>query len=144
MDGYGGLLNIWGNGYEGTIGIGYLGGWRLTASARRLLGRDTLRLGNDVLSLQLPTDNLGGSNGMLVQGAGLQRRRGRTLLHLFGGASASSLPAPFFSASRGEHALAFAHTEWDATRALRLYGDAVLTTRQSAFAGVAIGDEATR
>ena len=63
FEGYGGVLSVWGNGYEGSLGIGYLDGIRLGWSARRLLaGRDTLRLGNDALPFHLETDVFGGGS----------------------------------------------------------------------------------
>jgi hypothetical protein len=129
------MINIWGNGYEANVGVGYLDGMRLTATMRRLIGRDTLRIGNDILPVELPSDRFGSASAVLVQGVGVQRRRGRTTMRAFAGASARSLAAPFFSASRGEHALGYLHAEHDRSRTLTLTGDAVFTTRQSIFAG---------
>lgn len=135
FSGYGGAVNIWGNGYEASIGVGYLDGLRLTATSRHLIGHDTLRVGNDVLTIDLPSDEFGAGSAVLVQGVGVQGLRGRTSMRAFAGASASALAAPFFSASRAEHALAFVHAEHNYSRTLALFGDALFTTRQSLFAG---------
>jgi hypothetical protein len=133
IEGYGGVLNVWGNGYEGTLGIGYLDGLRLSASARRLLGRDTLRLGNDILPLELETDFFGYGNAMMVQGAGIQGRRGRTAIRAFAGASASALASTLFSASRSERPLGLLSIERPMTERLTLSGVAIGTRRQSIF-----------
>lgn len=133
--GYGGVVNFWGNGYDGSLGIGYLDGLRIGATARRLIGgRDTLRVGNDILPLSLPTDIFGGGSAMLAQGISLQRRRGRTTLHAFGGASANALAAPYFAANRASHAMGYAHATYDVSRTLSLGAHAVITTRQSLLA----------
>lgn len=136
FDGYGGMLSVWGNGYDANVGVGYLDGFRLTVSSRHLLGRDTLRLGNDILGFDAPTDAFGNGSAILVQGVGIQRQRGRTRVRAFGGASARALAAPFFSASRGDHAMAYLHAEHDHSRQLRLSGTALVTTRQSLFGSV--------
>jgi hypothetical protein len=133
--GYGGVVNVWGNGYDGSLGIGYLDGLRIGATARRLIGgRDTLRVGNDILPLSLPTDIFGGGSAMLAQGVSLQRRRGRTTLHAFGGASANALAAPYFAANRASHGMGYAHATYDVSRTLSFGAHAVITTRQSLLA----------
>lgn len=130
--GYGGLVNIWGNGYEASLGIGYLDGIKVGASGRRLVGgRDTLRLGNDLLPLSLGTDVFGMGGTLFAQGASLQRRRGRTQTWAFAGASASALSAPYFGAQRAMHAMGYARVQYDHSRELTLSGHAVATDRQT-------------
>jgi len=136
FEGYGGVLNVWGNGYEGSIGVGYLDGLRLGWSARRLVRqRDTLRLGNDALPVQFDTDVFGGGSAILVQGASLQRRRGRTTLQLFGGASAHAVAAPYFASNTPSRALAYGRLHYDVSRELSIAGHAVATDRQTLLAG---------
>lgn len=133
--GYGGVVNFWGNGYDGSLGIGYLDGLRIGATARRLIGgRDTLRVGNEILPLTLPTDIFGNASAMLAQGVSLQRRRGRTTLHAFAGASANALAAPYFAANRASHPMAYARATYDVNRSLSLGMHSVVTSRQSLFA----------
>ncbi|MEO7964706.1 MAG: hypothetical protein ABIT38_12465, partial [Gemmatimonadaceae bacterium] len=74
------------------------------------------------------------SNAMLAQGVSIQRRRGRTTLHAFGGASANALAAPYFAANRANHAMGYAHASYDVSRSLSLGAHAVLTSRQSLLA----------
>ena len=38
--GYGGALNIWGDGYEGNVGIGYLDGLRFRVFLKQLIGHE--------------------------------------------------------------------------------------------------------
>jgi len=137
FEGYGGVVNVWGNGYEASLGVGYLDGLTLGWSARRLLGgRDTLRLGNDALPFVLDTDVFGTGSVILAQGASLQRRRGRTMLHVFGGASADAVAAPYFASNRPARAMAYARAQHDVHRTLSLVGHAVAAARQSLLASV--------
>jgi hypothetical protein len=136
--GYGGLVNIWGNGYEASLGIGYLDGLKVGASARRLLGgRDTLRVGNDLLPFLLDTDVFGTGGTIFAQGAALQRRRGRTQLWAFAGASATSLSGSLFTAQRPGRALAYVRTRYDVSRTVALSAHAVATDRQTLLGSVA-------
>ncbi|GMV08494.1 MAG TPA: hypothetical protein PKC83_01645 [Gemmatimonadaceae bacterium] len=135
FEGYGGVVNIWGNGYDASIGVGYLDGLRLGWSARRLLGgRDTLRLGNDALPFRLPTDVFGSGTAILAQGASLQRRRGRTTLLAFGGASANAVAAPYFSSNTPARGMAYLWLQRDVSRRLTVGAHAVATDRQTLLA----------
>lgn len=135
FEGYGGVLNVWGNGYEASLGVGYLDGLRLGWSARRLLGgRDTLRMGNDALPFVLPTDVFGSGSAILAQGASLQRRRGRTTLQAFAGASANAVAAPYFASNTPSRAMAYAKAQYDLTRTLSFTAHAVATDRQTLLA----------
>jgi hypothetical protein len=135
FQGYGGVLNMWGNGFEASLGIGYLDGLRVGASARRLMGgRDTLRLGNDLLPFDLATDIFGGGGTVFAQGASYQMRRGRTQLWTFGGASAIAQAAPYFAAQMPSRAMFYSRARHDVSRTLSLEGHAIFTERQSAIA----------
>jgi hypothetical protein len=130
--GYGGVLNVWGNGYEGSLGVGYLDGLKVGVSARRLMGqRDTLRLGNDLLPLHLETDVFSGGGVVFAQGASIQRRRGRTQSWIFAGASATALAAPTFGAQRPVHAMGYARVRHDFSRQLFVTAHGVATERQT-------------
>ncbi len=124
-------------GCEGEyISVGCLDGLRLTWQASPCTSSViTAGRQRDVLTIDLPSDEFGAGSAVLVQGVGVQGLRGRTSMRAFAGASASALAAPFFSASRAEHALAFVHAEHNYSRTLALFGDALFTTRQSLFAG---------
>lgn len=137
FEGYGGVLNVWGNGYEASLGVGYLDGLRLGWTARRLFaGRDTLRLGNDALPFVLPTDVFGSGSAVLAQGASLQRRRGRTTLQAFAGASANAVAAPYFASNAPSRAMAYARAQYDVSRTLSLGAHVVATDRQTLLASV--------
>lgn len=137
FEGYGGVLNVWGNGYEASLGVGYLDGLRLGWSARRLFaGRDTLRLGNDALPFVFPTDVFGSGSAILAQGASLQRRRGRTTLQAFAGASATAVAAPYFASSTPSRAMAYTRAQYDVSRTLSVMAHAVATDRQTLLTSV--------
>lgn len=137
FEGYGGVLNVWGNGYETSLGVGYLDGLRLGWTARRLFARrDTLRLGNDALPFVLPTDVFGSGSAVLAQGASLQRRRGRTTLQAFAGASANAVAAPYFASNIPSRAMAYARAQYDVSRQLSLGAHVVATDRQTLLASV--------
>lgn len=137
FEGYGGVLNVWGNGYDASIGVGYLDGLRLGWTARRLLaGRDTLRLGNDALPFVLSTDVFGSGSAVLAQGVSLQRRRGRTTLQAFAGASANAVAAPYFASNTPSRAMAYARAKYDVSRTLSLGAHVVATDRQTLLASV--------
>ncbi|MCC6318224.1 MAG: carboxypeptidase regulatory-like domain-containing protein [Gemmatimonadaceae bacterium] len=132
--GYGGMLNVWGNGYEASLGVGYLDGLRIGVAGRRLIGgRDTLRAGNDLLPFTFDTDVFGTGGSLFAQGLSIQRRRGRTQSWIFAGASANALAAPYFGAQRAVRAMGWARVRHDVSRALSVSGHAVLTDRQSLF-----------
>lgn len=101
--GYGSLLNFWHPRFDGWMGLGWQDGWRMGAFVRTEFRRDTVRLGNDVVVLRLPTDVFGSGTNVLVQGASLVHVRGGTMYRLFGGASTVGLSAPLFAAARPEH-----------------------------------------
>ncbi len=135
FQGYGGVVNMWGNGFEASLGIGYLDGLRVGASARRLMGgRDTLRVGNDLLPFDLATDVFSGGGTVFAQGASYQMRRGRTQLWTFGGASAIAQAAPYFSAQTPSRAMFYSRAKHDVNRTFSLEGHAVFTERQSVIA----------
>lgn len=96
--GYGATANLWRNGMDGWVGIGWMDGLRVGAFMRTAVGRDTLRLGNDVLALRYPTDVFGSGFNVLVQGATWQRSSKLGTFATFGGASSTGLSAPSFSA----------------------------------------------
>ncbi|HET7600915.1 MAG TPA: hypothetical protein VFK09_11510, partial [Gemmatimonadales bacterium] len=94
LGGYGATANVWRQGVDGWVGIGWLDGLRVGAFLRTAVGRDTLRLGNDVLALRYPTDVFGTGLNLLVQGASWQRATAAGELAVFGGASSAGLAAP--------------------------------------------------
>src|SRR5688500_1144237 len=103
--GYGGALNVWGDRYEGNVGIGYLDGVRFSVFLKQLIGKDTLRLGNDAIPVRFATDVFGSSQALLAQGAGIRRATKRFQLFAFVGASANAVPAPFVNALRHDRVI---------------------------------------
>ena len=134
--GYGGALNIWGEGFEGNIGVGYLDGLRFSLFFKQLLGRDTLRLGNDAIPVRFTTDVFGGSHAILAQGGGFRRATKRSQLYAFVGASANATPAPFVNALRHDRIIGVIQGERALTRTLRTSTHALISTRQTILQGI--------
>jgi hypothetical protein len=104
--GYGATANVFHPNFDGWIGFGYLRGLRFGIFARTSFGKDTLRLGNDVLIVRFPTDLFSNGFNLLVQGASYTRIKGGSTVTLFGGASADGLSAPGFQATNIREPLA--------------------------------------
>jgi hypothetical protein len=85
--GYGGSATLFGDRYQGWLGLGYRGGWQVGTGLRWLIARDTLRLGDDAMTVTYPTDIFGTGYNLLLRGAGYSSTRGNTHANLFGGFS---------------------------------------------------------
>jgi hypothetical protein len=134
--GYGGALNIWGDRYEGNVGLGYLDGVRFSVFLKHVIGRDTLRLGNDAIPVRFATDVFGASNTIFAQGAGARRATRRTSLYAFVGASAIALPAPFVNALDHNRAIGIVQAERALSSTVRLTTHALFSTRQTFLQGI--------
>ena len=134
--GYGGALNVWGDKFEGNVGLGYLDGLRFSVFFKQLIGRDTLRLGNDAIGVRLATDVFGTSQSILAQGAGIRRATRRSSLYAFAGASASATPAPFVNALRHDRAIGVIQAERSIWPTLRLTTHALFSSRQTILQGI--------
>ena len=134
--GYGGALSVWGERFEGNVGLGYLDGFRFSVFFKRLIGRDTLRLGNDAIPVRFATDVFGGSHTIFAQGAGIHRATRRSSLYAFVGASATAMPAPFVNALDQDQAIGVVQAERDLSPTLRLTTHALFSSRQTVLQGI--------
>ena len=134
--GYGGALNVWGEGFEGNVGLGYLDGLRFSVFLKQLIGRDTLRIGNDAIPVRFATDVFGSSQSILAQGVGLRRGTKRSFISAFVGASASATPAPFVNALRMDKAIGVIQAERALSPAVRLTTHALFSSRQTVLQGI--------
>ena len=134
--GYGGALNVWGDRFEGNVGLGYLDGLRFSVFFKQLIGRDTLRLGNDAIPVRFATDVFGASNAILAQGAGIRRATKRSLLSAFIGASAIGTPAPFVNALRQDKFIGVVQAERSLSPAWRISTHALFSERQTILQGI--------
>jgi hypothetical protein len=134
--GYGGALNVWGEGFEGNVGLGYLDGLRFSVFLKQLIGRDTLRIGNDAIPVRFATDVFGRSQSILAQGVGLRRGTKRSFMSAFVGASASATPAPFVNALRMDKAIGVIQAERALSPAVRLTTHALFSSRQTVLQGI--------
>jgi len=134
--GYGGALSVWGERFEGNVGLGYLDGFRFSVFLKRLIGRDTLRLGNDAIPVRFATDVFGGSHTIFAQGAGIRRATRRSSVYAFVGASATAMPAPFVNALNQDQAIGVVQAERDLSPTLRLTTHALFSSRQTVLQGI--------
>ena len=136
LGGYGITTSVWRDGVEGWLGLGYLDGFRAGAFVRRGFGRDTLRLGNDALAIRYPTDVFSNGYGLLVQGGSWSRTGTRTVVAVFGGASAAGLSAPSFLAAKAQAAVGVLSLRHAVSPQLSLTGSAVIAARHTLVPGV--------
>ncbi|HTK43154.1 MAG TPA: hypothetical protein VL287_16315 [Gemmatimonadales bacterium] len=134
--GYGVATNVWRNGVEGWVGLGYLDGLRLGAFMRKSIGKDTLRIGNDALVVRYPTDVFGNGYNLLVQGASYARTQGRTGFVAFGGASSEGLAAPAFLAARAQAPMGALFVQHSLSPTLRLSTTAIVAEHQAVVPGI--------
>jgi len=134
--GYGGALNIWGDRFEGNLGVGYLDGVRFSVFLKRLIGHDTLRLGNDAIAVRFPTDVFGASNTILAQGAGIRRATKRSSLYAFVGGSATATPAPFVNALIHDQFIGVVQGERALSPSTKLTTHALFSSRQTVLQGI--------
>ncbi|HEX6048580.1 MAG TPA: hypothetical protein VFZ21_04905 [Gemmatimonadaceae bacterium] len=134
--GYGGALNVWGDRFEGNVGVGYLDGVRFSVFLKRLVGTDTLRLGNDAIAVRFVTDVFGSSHNILAQGAGIRRGTKRSQLYAFVGASANAMPAPFVNALRHDRIVGVVQGERQLSPTLRTMTHALFSSRQTILQGI--------
>jgi hypothetical protein len=134
--GYGGALSVWGERFEGNVGLGYLDGLRFSVFLKHLIGHDTLRLGNDAIPVRFATDVFGGSHTIFAQGAGYRRATRRSSLYAFVGASAIAAPAPFVNALNQDQAIGVVQAERVLTPTIRLTTHALFSSRQTILQGI--------
>lgn len=134
--GYGGALNVWGDRFEGNVGLGYLDGLRFSVFLKHLVGRDTLRLGNDAIGVRFATDVFGGSHALLAQGVGFRRATKRSVLFAFAGASAAATPAPFVNALTQDQPIGVVQAERALSPTVHLTTHALFSSRQTVLQGI--------
>jgi hypothetical protein len=134
--GYGGALNVWGDRFEGNVGLGYLDGMRFSVFFKHLVGRDTLRLGNDAIPVRFATDVFGSSNTILAQGAGIRRATRRSMVYAFAGASAVATPAPFVNAMNHDRFIGVLQAERLLSPSIRATTHALFASRQTILQGL--------
>ncbi|MEZ0333510.1 MAG: hypothetical protein ACAI18_05850, partial [Gemmatimonadales bacterium] len=136
LGGYGATANFWRNGVEGWIGLGYLDGLRAGAFFRSTVGKDTLRVGNDVLLVRYPTDVFSPGNNLLVQGVSYAGGSPRTGFQIFGGASSDGLGAPSFQPTSLEAPLAALFGRHRISPTVTVTGSALVAEQQTVVPGI--------
>lgn len=135
QDAYGASANFWGRNHDGWLGVGHADGLRVGAFARIFVARDTVRLGNDVLSVRIPTDLFTSSPSILFQGVGYALARGHTRIRVSAGASAVGLTSPYFAAARGSYPMGMVEVA-DSIDRVAFSTTAVVAKRQTLLTGL--------
>ena len=136
LGGYGATANFWRNGVEGWVGLGYLDGIRAGAFFRTRVGKDTLRVGNDVLLVRYPTDIFSPGNNLLVQGVSYAGGTANTAFQVCGGASSDGLGAPSFQPTSLEAPLGALFVRRRLSPTVTATGSALVADHQSVVPGV--------
>ena len=131
---YGATANFWGSRYDGWLGVGHQDGFRVGAFARLFVFGDTIRMGNDVVTVRMPTDIFTPSPNILVQGLGYAYGRGQTRVRTFAGASAIGLSSPYFAAARGSYPMLSVAVSDSIGARTEVAAHAIAAKRQSLFA----------
>jgi hypothetical protein len=134
--GYGATANFWRPGMDGWIGLGYLDGLRVGAFLRKAVNRDTLRIGNDVLVMRLPTDVFSSGFNLLVQGLGYSGGDAKTSYLAFGGASSTGRASQSFQPTSIEAPMGALFVQRRIAPTLRLTTNAIFAGRQTVLPGV--------
>jgi hypothetical protein len=136
LGGYGLTTSFWRNGVEGWVGLGYLDGPRAGVFMRTAIGKDTLRVGNDVLLIRYPTDVFSAGSNLLVQGLSWVRGSSTSAYQVFGGASSDGLSAPSFQPTSLEAPLAAFFGRRRISPTVTLTGSALIAEQQTIMPGV--------
>jgi hypothetical protein len=126
-DGFGVATGFWSEHYDGWLGVGYKDEWRYGGFLRLRTSRDSIELGNNVLSVRLPTDVFADEVRLLVQGVRIASYRGETRLGAFVGATARAQSMPLFAAHAPERVFGGLRFDDRIARRLRAGGIAILT-----------------
>lgn len=133
----GGSIGIRAANYEGVLGAGILDGqWYLGALFRRQWGKTTFAFGDDVIPLQLPTDEFNPGYHFLGRGASVTIKRGGTTVFGFAGATSRGFGATFFQGARAEDAAAALFLDRKLSPKLRFFSRNLFAVRATSISGL--------
>jgi hypothetical protein len=134
FDAQGGSLEFRSGDYSGDIGAGLVNGeFHYGASVERKLFGTTVKVGDDQVRLQLPTDVFDSSHYFLVRGIGLSRSSDENKVFVFAGATSQGFSTPFFSASGRDDAMGALFYETHLSQRLRFISHNVFAQRQTSL-----------
>ncbi|HLK33238.1 MAG TPA: hypothetical protein VKT29_09125 [Terriglobales bacterium] len=135
-DAQGASIQVQSGNYQGYLGAGSLGGSFLLGSyASAKMRSGTLTLGDDPITLDLPTDIFESSQYLLARGASFSAHRKGYDIMAFGGATALGGGTPFFQAASAETPAGMLFLDTAASDRLHFYSREVFSNQQTAING---------
>ena len=123
--------------YQGYIGAGDLGGnFLLGTRASTRLASGNLSLGDEPITLNLPTDVFNTDQFLLARGASFSTQRRGYDLMVFGGATAVGGGTPFFQAATSETPAGVLFLDKAVSDRLHFYSREVFSDQQTAINGL--------
>lgn len=135
-DANGASLQLQSGNYQGYLGAGDLGGnFLLGTRAAAKLRAGTLSLGDEPITLDLPTDIFNTSQYLLARGASFSTHRQGYDLMFFGGATALGGGTPFFQAASAQTPAGMFFLDKAISDNLRFYSREVFSAQQTSING---------
>ena len=135
-DANGASLQVQSGNYQGYLGAGDLcGNFLLGTRASAKLHSGTLSLGDEPITLDLPTDIFNTDQFLLARGASFSTHRKGYDVMLFGGATALGGGTPFFQAATAETPAGMLFVDKAISDRLRFYSREVFSEQQTSING---------
>jgi hypothetical protein len=133
----GGTLLVRAPSYNGSIGVGNVGG-RLVGGANvtKVVGRSTWIAGDDLIHFVLPTDIFDTSHYVVAQGFGVRTTWKRTGVFAFAGATSTEFESPLFEGARAENPAFILFLDHRLSPSLALASKMVFSRQISAIQGL--------
>ncbi|HJS97960.1 MAG TPA: carboxypeptidase-like regulatory domain-containing protein [Terriglobales bacterium] len=138
-DANGASLQVQSGNYQGYVGGGELGGdFLLGTRASAKLHSGIVSLGDEPITLDLPTDIFSSNQFLLARGASFSTHRGSYDLMAFGGATAVGGGTPFFQAATADTPAGMLFVDKAISHHLHFYSREVFSEQQTAINGFSI------
>jgi hypothetical protein len=135
-DADGASIQLQSGNYQGYVGAGELGGnFLLGTRASAKLDSGTLSLGDEPITLDLPTDIFNSNQFLLARGASFSTHREGYDLMAFGGATAVGGGTPFFQAASADTPAGMLFVDKAVSDRLHFYSREVFSEQQTAING---------
>lgn len=135
-DANGASIQLQSGNYQGYVGAGELGGnFLLGTRASAKLHSGTLSLGDEPITLDLPTDIFNSNQFLLARGASFSTHREGYDLMAFGGATAVGGGTPFFQAATADTPAGMLFLDKAVSDRLHFYSREVFSQQQTAING---------
>jgi hypothetical protein len=136
FDAHGGSVDFQAPGYTGSLGIGFINGSpEFGAVVRTKIRGFQVTAGDDVLPFDLPTDIFNGAHYFYGRGLGISGGTERFTFQTFGGATTTSMGAPYFSAARADQPFGLFFTQYKLSKNFTIVTRAILAGKTTFIAG---------